>query len=176
MAKSTIQVEGSHCNENALIKKEQAIKDAVKLLENAATLLESAGAVAAHRRTGQALDAARFALRKVENLKNKASNARPKGDRPLPSTLNEIKREDGTLRSISYMKGAGRRPPAIAICFRRGRKHSMTTTFSVVGRDINDIYSTAVNAFAEHLGVTSDKQLVNEMLGTREAFMKRYCL
>ncbi len=176
MAKSTIYLDDTAPHGTQLLEKEKHIKMAIKLLVKAVDLLKSAGAGPAHRSSCLALDAGQFALRKVAKLRQEALHERPKSDRPLPCTIRELMREDGTLRAIAYMKAAGRRPSAVGITFRTGRQQSMNTTFSVVDRDITEVYNIAVLAFAEHLGVASNRSLVGKMLGTREAFMKRYGL
>lgn len=158
-------------SEKHKIKAAQAGK-AVKLLSQAVSLLEACGAVNAVDECRKALSSAELFATKHKDI-GSAETSRKRVERSMSTVAESLIRDDGTLRYVSYMRRAGKRPDVVAVSFRVPGLPSLTTSFTLEGREFYEVYKAAVFALAKHLGV-SDKCLVASMLATRNAFKDRY--
>lgn len=163
------------CNSRGeLVENKRRLLKAKKLLERAVDLLQEADSTVVLNRTKAALASAEVAARRIGKREKEAAEAGPLKAYSMPRNRRELVRRDGTLRFLSYMKPAGRRPAVVAVSFRPLGLPSLTTTFTLVGREFGEVYEAAVRALAKHVGVANKRRLVMEMLSTRDAFSKRY--
>lgn len=162
---------------NAKQRSERAAqaRKATRLLSQAVSLLEACGATIALDHSRLALSAAATAVEEGK-AHAAAANVRQRVAPTMPSDQGSLIREDGTLRHVSYMKQSGKRPDVVAVSFRVPGLRSLTTSFTLVGRDFDVVYEAAVRALARHVGVNDDAALVEAMLSTNTAFKTRYGL
>lgn len=162
---------------NSSLDAEQAAqaRKAARLLSQAVALLEACGATHAvdHARLGLSAAEAAAEERKAQAA---AANVRQRVAPSMPRDKGSLIREDGTLRHVSYMKQSGKRPEVVAVSFRVPGLPSLTTSYTLIGRDFNVVYDVAVRALAQHVGVIDDALLVEDMLSTSRAFKTRYGL
>jgi len=151
------------------------VRKATRLLSQAVALLEACGATIAVDHSRQALSAV-FAAAEEHKAQAAAAKVRQRVAPSMPSDKELLIREDGTLRYVSYMKRSGKRPEVVAVSFRVPGLPSLTTSFTLVGREFDVVYEAAVLALARHVGVSDDVELFEAMLSTRSAFKARYGL
>lgn len=174
MGKSGFHLKDSGHYRGAMIENEKRLLKAKKLLEKAVELLQETESTVVLNRAKAALASADVAARRIGKRKKEAVQAGPPKVYSMPRNRRDLVRGDGTLRFLSYMKPAGKRPAVVAVSFRLLGLPPLTTTFTLDGREFNEVYEAAVSALAKHIGVSKRRGLVVEMLGTREAFLKRF--
>lgn len=154
----------------------QKLRKAVKLLIQSEALLQTMPVTKlAHRQCQKALETTKAVLQKVGPSSYKAAKV-VKRIRVMPRTKDELFREDGCLKYFSFSKASGLRPDVIAVHFRVPGLQHMATSYSLVDRKFDDVFENAVTAFAKHIGIDSDKPLVQIMLASKSAFKLRYGL
>lgn len=156
-------------------KQAAQVRKAARLLSDAVALLEACGVTIAVDHCRLALSAA-VAAAEEYSAQAAAARMRQRAAASMPSDKESLIRKDGTLRYVSHMKRAGKRPEVVAVSFRVPGLPSLVTTFTLVGREFDDVYDAAIRAFGRHLGVTDDVALIDAMLSTRSAFKVRYGL
>lgn len=88
----------------------------------------------------------------------------------------QLFREDGLLKYLSYSQASGKRNAALMLSCRTAGLPTLTTSLIVDGRDFKDVYSKAVTQLAEAFGVAGDVPLVRDMHATVDAFMEKNIL
>ena len=152
------------------------VRKAARMLAQAIEMLEACGSKAAIKHGRRALAAVNAEVQKEQARQAETAMARPQPVRVMPRDQTALIRGDGTLRYVSFMKSAGRRPEVIAVMFRAPGLPALMTSFTLVNRDFDAVYEAAVRALAQHIGVIDNGPVVEAMLSTRIAFQKRYGL